>query len=199
MELNTSILISVFLVMSFILLASYAYCLYQMARLKPENLDIDGLWSGFYENNDKNKPRLMVWVMFFVGEILSWCGVIAHVLLFLVYEDDFPIAFVFLYFFFFVSLLFWPLCAIHGVRYYKATIVGLLLTAAFSGSLFGLSLSTWGYHSFRSYVLLPLFVHCFVFDLMIWVRNWKPKDTRCFAELKNNENVVVFSIEEDET
>ena len=77
-----------------------------MARLKPENLDIDVLWSGFYENNDKNKPRLMVWVMFFVGEILSWCGVIAHVLLFLVYEDDFPIAFVFLYFFFFVSLLF---------------------------------------------------------------------------------------------
>lgn len=197
MELNTAMMFSIFLVMGFIVLASYLYCVYQMTHICPEKLDIDALWSGFYENNDKKKPRLLIWTLFIIGEIASWSGVVAHAMLYIVYEDEFSISYVVLYFFFFTSLLFWPLCAIHGKKYYHATIVGMILTAVFSGALFSLSMATFGPESFRSYVLLPLFLHCLFFDLVVWAWNWNPKDTTLFCELKSKCDPVVFSIEED--
>ena len=190
------LLFSVFMVMGLLVLMSYMYCVFQITKAKPETLDIDSLWAGFYEDNDKSRPRILVWFFFVVGEITSWIGVMAHLTFFIVYEQDssaFTIWFVLVYIVFFVSLLFWPLCAVHGLKYYMLTIVGLVLTCLASFGLFALSIHTWGWDQYQSYLLLPLFLHTTIMDLGVWGSHWNPRALQAFSSLPP----VCFTVEEE--
>lgn len=187
-------------IMMFLVLLSYVYCLYKVTKIPAHLLDVDALWAGLYDPINRNKPKYCAWLLFGVGEVLSCAGIVTHVVLLCMEPDKASVAFCILYFLFFIAILFWPILAMYGGKYYFQTMFGLFMVAVSAGGLFVASVYAWGVHDRKSWVLFPLFLHTTFTDFLFWGFTWNPKNIPSFSEIQTDASIKpldpVFTIEE---
>ena len=160
-------IIPIFLVLGSLVVLSYMVSVYLINKF-PSDYDVNGIWAGLAHGN---KYLMYLW---YLGEILS-CGGFLSLTSFLWNDlDNSKTTFIVFYTLFLVSAFFWMPLAIQGDRFYSLTIFALFLTSLSTVGLLAESFVFWGPESYRPWLLVPLCLHCTLFDLVYWCWTWSP-------------------------
>jgi len=150
--------------------AGTAFSIYQL-KTTPQLFDKDAIWGLLFEKS--GKANYMAWFLFLIGFVLSIAGFLTATVW--LWNERVSDALGFFYCLFLLSEALWMPFAIRGLEYYSATIMVMFTAAIASCGLFVTTLELWGSDSYKGFILLPLFLHCTLFDLFAWSCSFEPR------------------------